>query len=240
MKCGNCHGNHRTIEDVQACYRSKYTQDLTGHSEVKRTAPPSHVVAGPTQNQRNFLTQLLEQTGRMESDLSMSPDMMTFTDMSNAISELVTERKAQGKTNKGPANLPPNIRGEQVPQGTYTVVFSEREGDYITLRFMEPPTGKWVGTQLVSFLYGPDNDHDYRRCGNWKDSGYRVWVDFKLNTRVMNGIKHMVEAGADERIRAGEVYALKSNNCWRCGRTLTREDSITRGMGAKCARIVLG
>lgn len=234
MKCGNCKHEHTTADEVKECYRRMPI------NEVKRTPPPQDLVSGPTANQRNFLAQLLEQTGKTEDDLELAPDMMTFSMMSDTIGTLVAERKELGKRSSVPTRLPSNIKGTEVMQGTYTVVFSDREGDYITLRFRAPQHGKWRGTQLVEFLYGPDNNNDYRRCANWTDDGYRVWAEFKETSRIFNGIKFMAEADKEAQIQIGETYALKSGNCWRCGRTLTREDSITRGMGAKCAGIVLG
>jgi len=234
MKCGNCKQEHSTTEEVKACYSGEQ-QTLAG---VERTPPPAQVVSGPTQNQRNFITQLLEQTGKTEDEVSM--DTFTMQEASDLISQLLDERKALGKRNPEPTRLPSNIKGEEVPQGIYTVVFSEEYGDYITLRFRAPKQGKWRGTQLVEFLYGPDNDHDYRRCGNWTGDGYRVWADFKRESRITRGITFMATANKEDTIIAGEAYALRSNNCWRCNRTLTREESITRGMGPICARIVLG
>lgn len=241
MKCGNCKQEHDSISEVKQCYADKQEKfAYTDSNQVKRTAPPAHTVSGPTQNQRNFLTQLLEQTGKTEADLEVSPDNMTFSQMSDTISRLVTERKALGKWSSEPTRLPSNIKGTEVPQGIYTVVFSETEGDYITLRFRAPKNGKWAGTQLVEFLFGPNNDSDYRRCGHWTGDGYRVWADYKRESRVMRGVEYMAKADKEDTITAGEAYALKSGNCWRCNRTLTREDSILRGMGAKCASIVLG
>lgn len=246
MKCGNCKGEHETTQEVKECYsghqsRFVYDDESQPQKVVGRTPPPDHTVKGPTQNQRNFIEQLLEQTGKTQDDLPKPVDNMTFKEVSDCISHLLEVRSSLGKRSAAPTKLPPNIRAEDmVPQGTYTVVFSKEYGDYITLRFREPRQGKWRGTQLVEFLFGPDNNHDYRRCGNWTGNGYRVWADFKRESRVMRGVEYMANATKEDTINAGEVFALESGNCWRCGRTLTREDSITRGMGAKCASIVLG
>jgi hypothetical protein len=123
-----------------------------------------------------------------------------------------------------------------ITEGRYTVVFNGDVTDYVTLRI-----SKWESRPdalIFSFLRGPDNSTDYTPFSelNLKTLRYRVWNNFRHE-----GFKRMVEAAMmlldmteDEQYDAGETYALKSSNCCKCGRDLTRAISIKRGMGADC------
>lgn len=229
MKCGHGH-EHSSVAEVKACY------------QVERTAVPEQVVhGGPTPNQRTFISSLLDQVGRDESSLPKPMATLTVEEASEVISGLIdVKRNLPNTAQVMSASSKPNVTGKHlVQQGTYTVVFPESD-DHVTLRFRIPKMGKWSGVQLVEYLYGPDNTSDYRRFANQAGQGYRIWMQYQDNKRLEDALTHMMTADPEATIAAGEVYALKSNNCWRCNRTLTREDSITRGMGAKCAGIVLG
>jgi hypothetical protein len=136
------------------------------------------------------------------------------------------------------ANLKPSIIGDELEQGTYTVVFDEETDDRITVRFKEPSWGKWKGTQLIEYLFGPDNTADFRRCGNRMEGGYRIWNAYKTQGRITKAVEYLVSATTEEKADAGLTYALKSNNCWRCNRELTVPASITRGLGPECAKIL--
>lgn len=80
----------------------------------------------------------------------------------------------------------------------------------------------------------------FYRVSTWKTSGDRkVQVQASDNLFPIKGYK-----AADailEKIRnitaevAGKRYADELGNCWRCGRTLTDEDSRARGIGPVCA-----
>ena len=244
-KCGNCTEQHATVNDVIACYQNSGKQLSFPEDRPKpaRSQVPSHIKGGGTSTvrQREFVAALLEQTGKTEADLPQPLDNLSFEEASASITQLKEERSKLPKSSIAPTNLPPDVtyNGEMVPQGTYTVVFDEEKDDRITVRFRAPKTGKWTGTQLVEYMYGPSNEDDFRRCGNWTGRGYRLWVQHKGDGRIANAIKAL--AGDEEARKAsGYLYSLESSNCYRCGRKLTVPTSIHRGLGPECASILAG
>lgn len=231
MKCGHCKEQHPTVNDVINCYH--------GGGEVKvveRTPVPERVRIGMTANQETFIRALLEQTGMTEDRLFKPMDKMSVADASNAITTLQQMKREMPRSESAAGNLPGNVEGTHVPQGTYTVVFPD-EGR-ITLRFRAPKNGKWKDKQLVEYLYGPDNTSHYRRCANETTDGYRIWNQFKEDGRIAEGIKFLAGAKDSDRAEAGLTYAMESSNCYRCGRKLTVPVSIHRGLGPECARKV--
>jgi hypothetical protein len=248
MRCGNCKQSHSTVNEVIGCYHDSGTQlkladrpnDIALRppaKEVKRTAPPTGTEPKLTVKQAQFIESLLKQTGKTEADLPHPLKELSIKQASEVIGELKKEKQVVGHTVRD-MKLPATIDGTQVPQGTYTVVFSPDEDDRLTIRFREPATGKWVGTQLVEFMFGRDNESDFRRCGNWTGDGYRLWAMFKEDGRIIRAVAFMADSTKEDRDQAGITYALKSGNCYRCGRKLTVPASITRGLGPDCAEWV--
>jgi hypothetical protein len=230
MKCGHCRGSHDTIAEVKAC-----------HQEAVRSAPPASVRSGSTERQADFIRALLEQTGKTEQDLAKPINQMDVEEASKSIEWLKEFKASMPRREPVQLALAATIESGQVPQGTYTVVFSDNIGDdRITMRFRAPRYGKWQGTQLAEYLYGPNNDRDFRRCANWAGNGYRVWASYLNNKKINDAIRYLADGDAEQRQEAGMTYALASSNCWRCGRTLTVPASIHRGLGPECAQIVGG
>lgn len=119
---------------------------------------------------------------------------------------------------------------QAVPNGTYTVVFAD--GDYRTLRVSDdfrPESPE--GSQMVSFLSGPDNSSDFTGFAFLSGERLSVWKRYSEDTAIVNAAKLLLEDWEE----AGYAYALQSGNCFRCGRKLTVPASITRGLGPVCA-----
>jgi hypothetical protein len=225
MRHQNCDIDHSNIGQVKACIATK----RLGRPVITTAL---HLA---TQKQQDFLRALMEQTGTEEADLPCPVEELTKRQASEEIMRLKNKKKELGKQVNDMEFLGANVPATaQVPQGTYTVVFDAESDDRLTLRFRVPRYGKWEGVQLVEYLYGPDNDNDYRRCANWTDGGYRVWNAFaNQKSRIAAAIDFL--AHPDSRSEAGMLYAIASSNCYRCGRTLTVPVSVGRGLGPDCA-----
>jgi hypothetical protein len=129
----------------------------------------------------------------------------------------------------------PTYRGDHVMDGTYAVMLSNDPKDQVTLRFHVLTMGPMKGKQAVDYLKGPDNENDWQRFANAVDGGYRVHNRFLTAERMVNALVFMMKADRETLMVAGEGYAKRANRCWRCFRSLTKEVSITRGMGPVCA-----
>jgi hypothetical protein len=120
-----------------------------------------------------------------------------------------------------------------VADGIYTVVFGY-DNDYVTLRLN--PWNSRKGWRIVSRLCGSDNGLDFEAFASVDADGkVIVWSRYRGNDRLDGALRALLAADAAERTGFQEAYALASNRCSRCGRPLTRPDSIKRHMGADCA-----
>jgi hypothetical protein len=120
----------------------------------------------------------------------------------------------------------------RIDDGFYTIVYpcgAER-----TLLFFTGTDGFFRGKQMV----GCQDAHSYRMVGHiedgdvkfWKKSG---WLD---EPATMARFRKAVRTVAGRQDEASALYALRSGNCCKCGKMLTRADSIHKSMGPVCAK----
>lgn len=88
-----------------------------------------------------------------------------------------------------------------------------------------------------------DNVLAFYRVSTWKKSGDRkVQVQASDELHLVKGYKAtdaiLAKIRRDTPPIAGKRYADELGNCYRCGRTLTDEDSRARGIGPKCASLM--
>lgn len=122
---------------------------------------------------------------------------------------------------------------QEVPAGTYTLVDSE---GHITIRVKEwTPQGETVAKKIVAVLVGPDNTHNYQAFAEVKNDEIRPWSRFRTGYDRWKDAAAALFTGDFKEF--GYQYALASNNCWRCGATLTVPASISRGLGPVCAEM---
>jgi hypothetical protein len=165
--------------------------------------------------------------------------------MSNHIDVMFQALKAMRKVTVKPATATtPETSSVSIPNGTYTVVLSDDESDYVTLRVERASWVKDDTKTSVSFLNGSDNESSYKGFAFVGANGINVWKNFKDNTRIVNAAKILwaiaqKEAGladAHEKfLEFAEAYAIRSGKCARCARTLTVPASLHRGLGPECA-----
>lgn len=162
--------------------------------------------------------------------------------------EIYRERFMNGKQSSAPVAAPATQPEPQAPRatgtgwngqildGTYTLVFGD--GEYRTLKVKTQPADASFkpGTQLISYLNGPDNWSNYKSFGEIKRGNYlHVWL--KYQTDGMGTVIDAAEAllaGPESMIDGLKAYGLQSGKCGICGRKLTVPESIERGIGPEC------
>lgn len=127
-------------------------------------------------------------------------------------------------------SITPTFYTPEVPNGTYTIDFG---GDYVTIRLDKCKLkGLPEGTQIASYLAGPDNESDFVGFAFVQGETIKLWRKFEASVRLARGLKALL---SEDPAPLGEAYALRSGNCYRCGRKLTVPFSIYRGLGPICA-----
>jgi len=118
---------------------------------------------------------------------------------------------------------------KRVANAIYTAVF---DGTRVTIKV----TKHWEAgktEQVCKFLSGSDNDSDYTGFAFLRGSTLQMWSRFKDNTRLARAMEIIL----GDPDASGEAYAIESNRCFRCNRTLTVPSSIHRGLGPECASL---
>jgi hypothetical protein len=126
--------------------------------------------------------------------------------------------------------------------GTYTIVLDEI-GNYRTLKLSDVPAEKCVngtpvGTQYVGYLKGANNETDYQPMGYICGTELRIKTIYRKDSNIVKALTVLLSADKETQHDMGHAYAIESNRCWRCNRTLTVPNSIHRGLGPECAKKV--
>ena len=121
-----------------------------------------------------------------------------------------------------------------VQDGTYTCVFED--GSYRTLKIVTVKNGGLAGKTIVKYLSGADNESDYTGFAfiDPFTGKFNLWKKFRGNQILSNSIQTLLKDPSE----AGLSYAMRSGNCYRCGRKLTVPSSLHRGLGPECAKRV--
>ena len=118
---------------------------------------------------------------------------------------------------------------KKVSNAIYTAVF---DGTRVTVKI----TKHWEAgktEQVCKYLSGSDNDSDYTGFAFLRGTTVQMWSRFKDNTRLARAMEIIL----GDPDASGEAYAIESNRCFRCNRTLTVPSSIHRGLGPECASL---
>lgn len=219
IKCGKCGKFHRSVQDVRNCFNGQSAEVV----QVERPSVPA------SDRQKEYISSLLND--RVWDGEPFEVETITKDQASGIIGKLKTAPvKATKQTHIVVGKVP-------VPgKGKFTVVWPN--GDRRTYRFKVPREGNFAGKIMIGYLAGPDNDSDYINFGNAiTDQTVRVWNRFTEESQLVEGLRFLMES-SEAQAKAGEMYAVESGNCWRCGRTLTVPASVDRGLGPDCALIV--
>lgn len=175
------------------------------------------ITYGPTENQLNFLRDLLEQRDGGEFNRRckqrIASGTLTFEDASSAIDWLKRRPKfAKTEAQRTDAQM------VDVPAGRYAIVVgdSDPEGDGSTVKFYKvdrPTEGRWAGRTFVN-VQASDDFYPVRNGSE--------------RAKILTAI------AADPQA-AMLRYGVELGSCGHCGRTLTNEESRARGIGPICA-----
>lgn len=124
---------------------------------------------------------------------------------------------------------------EPLKKGKYTIVFEDNEQR--TLKVSEPDENDG-NKQFIGVLIGPDNQSDYLPIAvvnNGVAFATKALKAMAVTTHTRRALAWYLEADTEQRRAMGQVYAIESGNCYRCGRELTVKSSIDAGLGPICA-----
>lgn len=125
----------------------------------------------------------------------------------------------------------------------FTLVM-KADGSRRTFRVRMPPESKTPGCFFVDMLTGPENTTDYRYVAylfTGNDGALHLKPFKGINTPTTDTLKWLLN---EINNRKAQLVAVNFNrhvefwhvgSCGRCGRPLTDPESITRGLGPKCA-----
>lgn len=88
------------------------------------------------------------------------------------------------------------------------------------------------GKRIIALLTGPDNTSDYQPFGFVEDNRVRLWKSKQTDT--FRKYADMLERPSAYESLGFITYQYEAR-CKRCGRLLTRPESITLGLGPECA-----
>lgn len=206
ITCGSCKGTHSSVAEVKACYGVS-----TEQVKAAMAAHPSARVV------------VMDHVGRARPDdhAPREGDVVIFPTGNGVSTDKLT----------GPDTL------HFVQPGYYTIVFDEAADDRITLRVRDhwDEAGKARGEMVVDYLSGPENTRDYTGFAfltpHGRNAMWSIWKRYRDNGRLARALEVLHKDPGE----AGMAYALRSGNCYRCGRTLTVPASVHRGLGPVCA-----
>lgn len=130
--------------------------------------------------------------------------------------------------------LPSESIERYIPNGTYTVVFSDQS--YRTIKL----TDSWLddapeNQQVAKFLSGSDNESSYTGFAFVEGQRSKIWNRYRDDSAISNALRILLE-DAETAKEFGHAYALQSGRCYICNRTLTVPASISRGIGPECQK----
>lgn len=128
--------------------------------------------------------------------------------------------------------LPPGARSAFLFAGrALFTVTSKRTGTSFTYK-LEQGRNRFADRLFASVLTGPDNTSDYAYLGMLTDGGLRATTASRVDASAPSFaalarlLQHPEHAGVEVR---------HAGCCGRCGRLLTRPESIDSGLGPECA-----
>jgi hypothetical protein len=134
---------------------------------------------------------------------------------------------------QAPADEAANEVAPAIPNGWYCVIIDPISRAQRTIRVGDCPDHFTVkpGTQLLSFLNGPDNTSDYTGFAFLSGRKVSIWRKFQT----ADALRHAADLLVADPMTSAAEYVKRSNRCFVCNRPLTVEKSIDAGIGPICA-----
>lgn len=212
-KCGRCGqaGSNVTVQTIRECYNG--TSKAHGEPEpaiINNPMPPSEpqikYVLG-LQGERD-----LPGDYKVKTDTDLRA--MDKVEVSGLIGMLKLLRRQDSAKAQPSWSMPSGRYAVKVPRG------GPQENDHEWRFFLvdKPTDGKWKGYTFIKRLIGGGDNGDYRK------------VDMPAASR--NNTLNDIEADWQQ---AMIDFGKQSGSCGHCGRALSNEDSLARGIGPICA-----
>lgn len=216
----------KVVARLEALDRDLDVTDINGY--VSRVAE-IYVTKRAMQTNSNFVKDVaagFRRYGRLteRQALAIVRNIHRDRDLIDVLVDLPDE---QGETFE--LELPEVTLQPKVANGYYTVVMGD--GTHVTLRLRSYPKAG-VGAQRIAYLYGSNNESDYVNFGTVRGTDLRTFNEFVSYDRQIAAAKTLL--GLDNSEEAGKRFALESQRCYKCGRTLTDPTSIAFLIGPEC------
>lgn len=190
--------------------RGKVDFSVGRNPEPQRQAESQPPVRPASPRQLKYIEDLRERKGQ---------EKLAFTGSSRQASEEIT--RLQGLPN---VQRTPNYKQNEQPVAIEDGIYSYGGEIYKVIHAVHGS-----GFQYAKRLIKTVHPEGHRLAGQPKGEFEKAdGVVFKLRPEMM--------LPTDQAVEYGKLYGF----CVRCGKTLTREDSIERGMGSKCYGIMTG
>lgn len=186
-------------------------------------------VATGQRREFSFLSEMLSARARFKGNL-------TWGQVKGILNCLRADLERDAREPDPTREQPPTKVEPVVPNGYFTIPLVD--GNRVTLRFRtvviheDRDLKLPEGTQVASYLSGPQNTSDYQRFAWVIGDKPKIWKRFREDSRIANALNALLSG---DYKKYGAEYALESGNCCRCGRLLTVPESIAAGIGPECA-----
>ena len=169
------------------------------------------------------------------------PKGLSFRMAAGVLNCLVAQVRREAKAKPAPAGVVQSSALEAQMDGTFTLKVVGDEVTNVTLRLKTMDADqlarykKPAGSQVLEYLYGPDNETCYRGFAFVTGREVKIWSKFRDNARLDIAAEMLMSADTETLKAAGYEWALVSGRCYICGHKLTVEASICAGIGPVCA-----
>lgn len=140
----------------------------------------------------------------------------------------------------------PRVTREFILAGDAIFTVETPDGKHYTYRIEKiEATDRWPTVWFAKMLTGPDNDGDYSYVGKLCDFTGQVRVTAKsvlpadaYPIRLLNRVLCRVWGDDHAAIERAGFKVFHEGRCGRCARRLTTPESVTRGIGPECAKLL--
>lgn len=224
-KCGNCKADHGSVQEVKDCYNlgSPASSQAVAQAQAQPSATEKQVafvkklageretpVAGKDENEAKTIARF--------EDLLGGGKFVSKAEAHKVIDWLLIQPKVQGK-GAGATQLHPDLEDG---------VYRNADGTFVKVYHAVHGSGQQVSKFLVV------TEPDCGGCANGEPCGAGCKFTSEWEYMGKRGLKGLLPAHKltqEEAKEFGLVYGM----CVRCGRELTRDESIHVGYGKTCA-----
>jgi len=213
-RCGNCHKNHETVQDVKDCY--------VGRLPGQKDAGPAFDKEPATEAQIDFLLRLSKDKNTEELSKDNKRMVAAVAEMygKSVTAACHLYSKADVSQLLSAMTLLPYSTKEKwpgVPEGKYAI--ANDDGVIAFWEVSKPTEGRYAGRCFANQIVG--SPRDWRRL---RSPGVTV--------------AHAMAIIEADPVAAATLFGIKTKSCGRCGSPLSNIRSRAAGFGETCAERV--